>query len=154
MSAEQRGPAALPPPVLYLVALVVGLLLEQLWPASLMPEHWSNLLGWTFMLVGAGVAVAAFLRFRRAETPFDVRKPATALVTDGPYRLSRNPGYVALTVFYAGVAFILNSPWVLVMAVPAFLMVDRLIVRREERHLQQTFGNDYVRYRNSVRRWI
>lgn len=61
---------------------------------------------------------------------------------------------MALTVFYLGVAFLLNSPWVLAMVVPAFLVIDALIVRREELHLQQTFGNDYARYKNSVRRWI
>lgn len=154
MSAQARGPIALPPPVIYLAGLLIGLLLENAWPGSLLPERWGNLLGAVLVIVGAALAATAFVRFRRAGTPFDVRKPASALVTDGPYRRSRNPGYVALTIFYVGIACLLNSPWVLVMVVPVFLVVDVSVVRREERHLQQMFGNDYVQYRKSVRRWI
>ena len=94
------------------------------------------------------------MRFRRARTPLDVRKPATALITQGPYRFSRNPIYVSMTLLYAGLAFLLGNGWVLALAAPVLLVMDFWVVRREERHLEAKFGEDYLRYKAAVRRWL
>jgi len=84
MNVEERGPVALPPPVVSLTGLLAGLSLEHFWPGSLIPGRWAYLLGAGLAVVGGGIAIIAHLRFRRAGTPFDVRKRATALVTEGP----------------------------------------------------------------------
>ncbi len=94
------------------------------------------------------------MRFKRAETPFDVRKPATTLVTDGPYRYTRNPGYLALTLLYLGVGFLLGSVYVVVLVTPAILVMNVAVVRKEEEHLEARFGEEYLHYKASVRRWL
>lgn len=154
MSPETRGPLLVPPPVIYVAALLIGLALNRLWPVPLLPASWAYLLGALVLVASAVILVPAFTRFRRAGTPFDVRKPASALITDGPYRFSRNPGYVSLTLFYLGVGLLLNNLSVLLMVVPALLVMDLWVVPREERHLEQRFGEQYARYKKSVRRWI
>lgn len=154
MSSNVRGPVAVPPPLIYVVALLVGLALNYLWPVSLLPTWWAYLIGIVLVIASVLIMPSVLLRFRRARTPFNVRKPATALITDGPYRFSRHPGYVALTLLYLGVALLLNNVWVLAMVMPALLVMDLWIVRREERHLEERFGEQYLRYKGTVRRWV
>ena len=154
MSSEMRGPLPVPPPVIYLSALLLGWGLDQVWPLPRLPAPLAYLLGMLLVIASAAIVLPTFLRFRRANTPFDVRKPATALITDGPLRFSRNPGYVALTLLYLGIGLLLNDVWVLLLAVPALLVMDLWVVRREERHLEEQFGDEYVRYKRSVRRWL
>lgn len=154
MSSEARGPLLVPPPVIYVAALILGLAVDRLWPVSLLPAAWAYLTGALLIIASAAIVFPAFVRFRRAGTPFDVRKPASTLVTDGPYRFSRNPGYVSLTLVYLGVTLLLNNVTVLLMVVPALLVMDLWVVPREERHLEEQFGEQYLRYKQSVRRWI
>jgi protein-S-isoprenylcysteine O-methyltransferase Ste14 len=154
MSASAAGPVAVPPPVIYVTALLLGLWLDQLSPISPLPESPSYAIGTLLVVASVLIVPFAFLRFRRAGTPFNVRKPATALVTDGPYRYSRNPGYVALTLFYLGIALLLRNVWVLLMAAPALVVMDLWVVRSEERHLEERFGEEYAGYKRTVRRWL
>ena len=93
-------------------------------------------------------------RFRRAATPFDVRKAASTLITDGPYRFSRNPAYQSLKLLYVGIGLFLNNGWVLILVVPVLLVMDLWVVRREEEHLEAKFGNEYRNYKAEVRRWL
>ncbi len=156
MNSETHiGPGIrLPPPVIYLAALLIGIVLNSLWALSPLPGSWRYILG--LLLIGvSGLLITPVLRrFRRAGTPFDVRKAASVLITDGPYRFSRNPSYVALTLLYLGVGVILNNGWIWLLVVPDLLVMDLCLVRKEERHLETKFGEDYLRYKAAVRRWL
>lgn len=92
--------------------------------------------------------------FRRAKTAVQPWKPATALVTAGVYRLSRNPIYLGFALTYLGLAVGLDSPLALILLVPCLLIVDRLVIQREERYLQVRFGEAYAAYRRRTRRWL
>jgi len=67
--------------------------------------------------VSLPLAIATLRALSRAHTPVDPMKPTTALVTEGPFRYSRNPIYLALTLLYLGVAFLVNALWI--PAIPA-----------------------------------
>ncbi len=119
-----------------------------------LPGSWRYILG-SLLIVVSGLLITPVLRrFRRAGTTFDVRKAASVLITDCPYRFSRNPSYVALTFLYLGVGTILNNGWIWLLVVPVLLVMDLWVVRKEERHLETKFGEDYLRYKASVRRWM
>ena len=75
-------------------------------------------------------------------------------MTDGIYRFSRNPMYVSLAVVYLGIACWVNSLWVLLLVVPVLVVVDQGIIKREEQYLKHKFGDEYLRYKSEVRRWI
>ena len=83
----------------------------------------------------------------------DLRKPTTALVTTGPYRLSRNPGYLSLALIAGGVAVAAASLWTAAWLLVVLVVVDRAVIRREERYLEERFGDAYRRYRSATRRW-
>lgn len=91
---------------------------------------------------------------QRAGTTADLSTPATALVQDGPYRLSRNPIYVAIALLYLGISLLLGNVWG-VLLLPLWLaIIDWGVIRPEERYLEDQFGTPYRTYRERVRRWI
>ncbi len=142
------------PPIIYLIGLLVGLLIDSFYPIGFLPESVSVWFGVLLILVAIPIALFAVAALKRVETPIDVRKPTTAIVTDGIYRLSRNPMYVSLAVLYSGIACWVNSLWVLSLVVPVLIVVDQGVIRREERYLERKFGDEYLRYKSEVRRWI
>ena len=152
---DDLGPGIrLPPPVIYLAALFTGIVLNSLWAMSPLPDSWRYIVGSLLIVVNVLIMPPVLRRFRRAGTTFDVRKAASVLITDGPYRFSRNPSYVALTLLYLGVGIILNNGWIWLLVVPVLLVMDLRVVRKEERHLETKFGEDYLRYKAAVRRWL
>ena len=78
--------------------------------------------------------------FERARTPINPSAPSQALVTDGPYRLTRNPGYLGMAFTHAGIAIVSNAPWALVSLPVAIAVIDRGVIAREERYLERKFG--------------
>ena len=143
-----------PPPVIYVSALLIGLGLNKLWTISFMPTLWAYTVGTVLIIASVLIMPSVLVRFRRAGTPFDVRKAASALITDGPYRLSRNPTYVSLTMLYVGLGVLLNNVWILLLTLPVLLILDLWVIRREEKHLEEKFGWHYLQYKSAVRRWL
>ena len=139
---------------MYLTALVTGIVLNSLWAMSPLPGSWRYIVGSLLPVVSVLIMPPVLRRFRRAGTTFDVRKAASVLITDGPHRFSRNPSYVSLTLLYLGVGIILDNGWILLLVVPVLLVMDLWVVRKEERHLETKFGEDYLRYKAAVRRWL
>lgn len=108
------------------------------------------------LLTAAGVALAGwfFTTMRRAGTPVDPREAPTALVKEGPFRHTRNPGYVGLTLTYVGLSLLSGGRFALLLLPGVLVTVDRGVIRREERYLEERFGSDYRAYRRRVRRWL
>jgi protein-S-isoprenylcysteine O-methyltransferase Ste14 len=106
------------------------------------------------IVVGAALARAFFRAFTRASTPVSPYSTPRRLVTSGPYRISRNPGYLGMALAYAGIAVIAESLWALTILAVVLAVVDRGVIAREERYLERKFGAEYVLYRSRVRRWL
>ena len=96
-----------------------------------------------------------FIRtMRGANTTLDVDKPVSNLVQDGPFRYSRNPGYLSLAMIYSGVAILRNALWAILMLPLVVLITQHELIEREERYLERTFGEEYLAYKRRVRRWV
>jgi protein-S-isoprenylcysteine O-methyltransferase Ste14 len=134
--------------------LSIGIGLNRWWPILPALGRWGDIAGIVLIVLGVALVPPVLLRFRRAGTPFNPHKPASALLTDGPYRFSRNPAYVALTLWYLGIGLLLNNGWILLLALPLVLVMDRWVIRQEEQHLEAKFGEEYRRYKATVRRWL
>ena len=143
------------PPRLYLAFLVLGLILHFLWPASLgLPAPFRLSIGPLVTAFGVVVVGVAIRGFKTAGTNVPTIKPATALVTGGLHRISRNPIYIGLSLIYGGIAVTANSLWVLGLLVPILVVIHYGVVLREERYLEEKFADEYRRYKSSVRRWL
>jgi protein-S-isoprenylcysteine O-methyltransferase Ste14 len=150
-----RGTAGViaPPPLIYLLPLVAGLVLDRRVPIGALPEGPARLLG-TLSLAGVAVAIVALVAFHRAGTRPEPWKPTAALVTTGPYRISRNPMYLGFTFLYLGLSLWFGGYWCLVF-LPLVLVVMTIgVIRREEAYLERLFGDEYRAYRARVRRWL
>jgi len=160
--ADTRAPAGeadnagvrIPPPAIYIAGFLIGLALETAAPIDWPPEGVGLVAG----LAGVGIWLAldgwAMLRFQRARTSVVPTRPASALVTSGPYRITRNPMYVGMAALYAGLALWFGVIWALALLPPVLIVVDRLVIAREERYLEARFGEEYREYRRRVRRWL
>jgi len=142
------------PPLIYLGPLVVGLVLHAVRPIAIVPRVLSRVLG--VALIGSALAVGAtaFAALRRADTPPDPREPTQAIVATGPYRFTRNPIYLAFTLLYAGITLVANARWPALLLPAVLIVMRRGVIDREERYLEQRFGDEYRQYKARVRRWV
>jgi protein-S-isoprenylcysteine O-methyltransferase Ste14 len=143
-----------PPPFLYVGVFLLGLLLDRLVPVPELPRTPARILSAVLLLPGLGLTFWSLGLFLRARTSPLPMRPATALVRSGPYRWTRNPMYLGVLLLYLGVALLFDVTGALVLAPLAVLLVGRLVIRREERYLEERFGEEYRRYKGEVRRWI
>ena len=142
------------PPLVYGAAFIIGLLLHLRFPLHILPPTLAQGIGVVCVLVSCPLALMTLHALSRAHTPVDPMKPTTALVTEGPFRYSRNPIYVALTLLYLGVAFLVNALWILLLVVPALVVLRYGVIAREEAYLTRKFGDAYRQYTAQVRRWL
>jgi protein-S-isoprenylcysteine O-methyltransferase Ste14 len=143
-----------PPPLIYLGALGAGFAVEALIGSDPLPSTITLPVGAASIIAGAGLLGSFLQAFRRAQTPVDPYTPSQAIVTDGPYRLTRNPAYLGMALAYAGIAILSGAPSALAPLPVAIAIIDRGVIRREERYLERKFGRPYLDYKRRVRRWI
>jgi len=142
------------PPLLYLGSLLAGGVLDLVFSAPI-PEYALRLpVAALLFVAGAALLVTCALRFKAAGTNVPTNLPTTALVISGPYRLSRNPIYLALTLIYLGLAVGYGSWWPVLLLAPLMIVMRHGVIGREERYLEAKFGESYRAYCSSVRRWF
>ena len=143
------------PPILYAVTLAAAYVLERLLP---LPSGWVPLwlraLGAAAAAVGLAFALIAVFTFLRARTSVKPSARANTLVASGIYRVTRNPMYLAGVLFYAGLGLAWPALWLVLLTPAMAVALDRLAIRREERHLGSRFGDAFHAYCAQVRRWL
>lgn len=143
-----------PPPLIFAGGLAAGLALQRLLRAPTMRHPAVRVTGMALCVCSVLLGSAAAWRMRRADTALNPASPTTTIVTDGPYRYTRNPIYVSFVLLYVGIAAIRGS-WLPLVVLPGVLAVMvRGVIEREERYLEQLFGTAYTRYRATVPRWL
>ncbi len=151
--ADQASVIALPP-LIYGTSLLLGIVIQLMFPISFLPGRVGVLLGVLLILFSIFIVGSAIRALGRAKTTFDVHQPTVAIVTDGAFRYSRNPMYLSLTLLYLGLTSLVNSLWMLLLVMPLMVVMQRGVVKREEQYLEGKFGDEYLRYKMRVRRWI
>ncbi len=142
------------PPVLLLMAVVLMVVLHYVLPVA----RW---LAWPWRALGAlPIAVAVLVgfwgavQFRRHDTTIIPFEQSTALIAEGPYRYSRNPLYISMTLILVGLWILLGSLSPAVV-VPLFVWwISSRFIANEERQLEAQFGRTYLEYKTKVRRWL
>jgi protein-S-isoprenylcysteine O-methyltransferase Ste14 len=151
---QDKAGVVAPPPLIYLGALIFGLLLGRRFPMSFLPRTMARGLGWP--LLGGGVLLLGWFEqaMRQADTPASPYKPVERIATEGPFRYSRNPGYLSMAMIYSGIASLANTLWAILLLPVALLAIQRGVIEREERYLERKFGEESLNYKAQVRRWI
>jgi protein-S-isoprenylcysteine O-methyltransferase Ste14 len=154
VAADHPGVIAMPP-FLYLGVFLAAVIAQWLVPLPIFTRTaMAVTLGLTMAV--AAIAVAGWGRRTMTAAGTNVRptRPATTIVTAGPFRYSRNPLYVALTLLYVGLTTAVNTWWGMVLLVPLLATMHFGVVLREERYLDRKFGDSYRAYRSRVRRYV
>ena len=155
---EQAQGAAVrvPPPLVFAGAVVVALILGWIWPRD--PWAGGGALRWIIgsmsIAGGAGLIVTALDLFRRTGQDPKPWRPSPQMLTEGPYKITRNPMYLGLAMITVGIGYVVGNGWFAVTGVLAAFVVQKLAIEHEEAYLEREFGDEYRAYKRSVRRWF
>lgn len=142
------------PPFIYGGGFLIGMLIHFVFPVAILRQPIAVAFGVFLIVISIPIVVFSMRALIRARTAIDVRKPTTTIVATGPYQFSRNPIYLAMTILYVGISLIINSVALLAMLIPIFFIMNWGVISREERYLEQKFGEEYKNYKNRVQRWL
>jgi len=145
-----------PPPLVTLIALALGLILQHFvvplkLPLVGPPRHG---LGLVFIAAGIALMAAAFGRFRSTGQNPEPWASTPEIISSGIYRFTRNPMYVSLGLLQAGIGVMLANGWLVGFVAPMWLGIYYVAIRHEEAYLERKFGSRYTDYKSRVRRWI
>jgi protein-S-isoprenylcysteine O-methyltransferase Ste14 len=157
MNPPQDNPGVIaPPPLIFAAFLGIGLGLDFLVfrVSTGLPAAPRYGLAAVLAVAALSLGLGALFRFRRAGTHPEPWRPTTTIVTQGAYRFTRNPMYLGMALLYAAVAVAADSVVALILIVPLLVVIRYGVIAREERYLIAKFGDEYRRYRASVRRWF
>jgi protein-S-isoprenylcysteine O-methyltransferase Ste14 len=142
------------PPLVYLVGVVIGSLVNIWLPTKVVPGPVAWVIGGVLMLCGAVLAASAIFTFRSVSTTVRPDRAASRLVIAGPYKITRNPMYLGLASVYLGIAIAEQSLWTFILLPVVLTIILRRAIKPEEAFLERRFGEDYTRYKAKVRRWL
>ena len=152
---DKKGAAVrFPPPLIFIICMLIGYTVHRILPVAFPYPL-------IFMYIGGMLALLSLLCvfylsrvFNRLKTHIEPWKPTSAIISTGLYAYSRNPIYVAFAVFSMGIGFMINSLWIVMSFLPALMVVYVLAIKKEEMYLEKKFGEEYLKYKNNVRRWL
>lgn len=145
------------PPAVFIGALIVGYVVQWLWPLPILPADMAiaiRILGGLLVFIGICFISLAMGAFRRAGTSVVPIEPTTALTFEGPYTFTRNPMYLGMAAILAGLAGVGNALWPLLASIPAIIIVQTQVIAKEEAYLERKFGAEYLAFKSRVRRWL
>ena len=151
---QDRANVKIIPPLIPMMGLAVGTVLHWAWPVSIGRDAVVRTLGAALIVASVVLVLSAARVLVRAKTAFDVRRTTTHLVTAGPFRISRNPVYLASILLCWGVGLCANALFIALAAVPSASLLCLLVIRREEAYLHAKFGGEFAAYCGAVRRWV
>lgn len=143
-----------PPPLIFLVPLIGGILLNRWYSIPLVPQPYGRIIGSVVVVIAIALFVWAHSAFSRAHTEVNPFKPSTAIVDTGPYARTRNPLYWSMVFISAGVSLIVDTAWPILLLPLALFVLQTGVITREERYLEGKFGKDYTDYKSRVKRWL
>jgi protein-S-isoprenylcysteine O-methyltransferase Ste14 len=158
MDADNRDGAEvwLPPPLVYLGALIVGILLHSfVLPFPVRPPlSLRILLGLGAVLLGLAMMAGTVRSFRRTGQDPKPWQSTPEIIASGVYRFTRNPMYVSMALLQLGIGIGLANGWVIALVLPVLVIIYATAIRHEEAYLERKFGGAYVQYKATVRRWL
>ena len=154
MSSDHAGIIVLPP-LTFVPPLAAGLLLHFLLPLRFFPEWWiGHAVGWPLVVAGVLMLTLSKRTMHRAGIDPNPYEPTSSIVATGPYALSRNPIYVGAAVVYVGIAVVLNMVWPVLFLPIGMALLYYGVIAQEESYLEKVFGDEYLKYKARVRRWM
>ena len=152
-SHPDHAEVAFHPPLLLLGAIALGFAARWLALAEFLPSGVALTVGPTLTVAAFGIFLWAALTMHRGGASIPTGQPTDRIIAGGPYQFSRNPIYLGMVLLQIGIGFWANSLWFIGLAALSVVLLTWGVISREERYLTRKFGQTYVTYKESVRRW-
>jgi len=146
----------IPVPWVFVLTYLIGLLLNVVFPIRIHAQElfFVKVFGIVLFVIGTFIASWSLIIFHKAQTTTTPGESSKKLIMQGPYRFTRNPMYVSLTLAYLGEAGFLVQLWPVLVLPLILLYVNWVVIPLEEHILEMDFKEEYENYCNHVRRWI
>lgn len=152
---DKKGAAVrFPPPLIFIICMLLGYGLHYVWPLPIMGSVILTYVGGTLVLLSLMCVFYLSRVFSRVKTNIEPWKPTSAIISTGLYAYSRNPIYVAFAIISIGIGLMVNNGWVVMSFLPATMAVYVVAIKKEEAYLEKMFAQEYLNYKNKVRRWF
>ena len=138
-----------PPPLIFLGFLILGLMFDSDFELS-----WNALVGGLIAALGLTLILKSVPKHKEAGTNVEPWEPTHAIISTGLYAFTRNPIYLGMAVTHGGIAIAAASIGAVISLIGAVIVIQVYVIAREERYLTEKFGQEYLDYKNKVRRWI
>lgn len=143
------------PGVIFLAGLIAAALLEDSYPAPLhLPFPVRSVIAGVLMALFAATLFWGIWALNQANTPSEPNQEPTAIVTGGPFRYSRNPMYLSLIIMGVAWACLVSSGWFLASTAAVFLLLNFVVIPREETALTRRFPQAFAEWSVRTRRWL
>lgn len=155
---ERAAAVKFPPPILPIATIIAGYVIGRflpLFPGASLPAPARYWLGGLVCAAAVGVLVIWPARqFQKTGQDPKPWTPTPEIIVAGAYRFTRNPMYLGMLIFCIGFSIILSEAWVLILTPVCGWLIYRVAIRHEEAYLEETFGESYRAYKDTVRRWL
>ena len=153
---KDRASIPVQPPLIFFACLGMGILLEYLFPIHFISGAWPLriIIGFILLLISGLMALSAFTALIKNKTAFNPAKPTEKIVYEGSFRFSRRPSVPCSSASYGQCPVFTGSVWLLTALLILSILLERFAIRPEEKYLTDKFGEVYLNYKASVRRWL
>jgi protein-S-isoprenylcysteine O-methyltransferase Ste14 len=141
------------PPLLAVALILITLILHFVLPEESL-VGWHHVIGLLLVAIGAGLSSFAAAIFQARDTTRNPYGDPATFVVQAPYTWTRNPMYLGITTALFGLAIFFGSIVMLLAPIAFFIVIDRMVIPREEETMERLFSQQYVDYKNQVRRWV
>lgn len=142
------------PPRMAMLLLLVAATLHWLTPLKASYIFSSTVVGALLAVAGFGIMMRAWWQFRNGNVAICPTAATSRLITSGIYRFTRNPMYLGVVMMLVAVALYAGTTPFYVAALLFACIIDRSFCSYEEQKLAKAFGDEYLRYKQRVRRWL
>ena len=142
------------PPTYFFICLIISALLFYTVPLTQIIRYPFNLIGFLFFIVGAGLNIWTDQLLKKEQTTVKPFETPTVLIQTGPFKFSRNPMYLGMALLLLGFELILGSVTSFVGVILFVAAMEMVFIPKEEKILQEQFGEGYMAYKKKVGRCV
>ncbi|WP_126455807.1 methyltransferase family protein [Sulfuriflexus mobilis] len=156
LNEDKNGASVkLPPPVVFILFILIAYGIHYYFLAvEISSMSFLFYIGSFFVTLGLTTLLVATVSFKRAQTNIKPWKPTTKIISTGIFSYSRNPIYLAFCIVTIGIGLIVNNLWITLSFIPSISVIYFTAIKKEESYLEKKFGQDYLAYKEKVRRWF
>ncbi len=142
------------PPTYFILLLILSILFHFIFPIKkiIFPPY--TYFGWVLIIFGAILNLWTDSLFKKEKTTVKPFEKPTELIIKGPFKISRHPMYLGMVSVLLGVAILHGTLITLIFPVIFIVLSEKLFIPYEESNLKEVFGENYINYKNRVRRWL